>query len=285
MSPYLIVGAGAVANLVRPLLPNRSLVFALCRQPEAMALWRARGTIPIQGDLDDQTSLQRLPGLAQTILYFAPPNHDGTQDRHTRHLIAALRHGKILPQHLIYISTTGVYGPCDGAWLDETSPIHPDTARAKRRAHAEQQLRQFGRESNCRVMILRAPGIYDAQRLPLERLRRQDPLPQENPWTNHIHSSDLAGTVMAALRRGKSQRLYNAVDDEPLTVLQFYGYLAQHFHLPVPETLPYEQLKDRISPMSLSFLKESRRIHNQRITHELNLLWHYPSVRYFLEQQ
>lgn len=282
MNPYLIIGSGAIARLTLPLLPQRERVFALCRQPTAMADWRERGAIPMLGDLDEPDSLRRLGGLANTILHFAPPNADGTEDRRTKHLLCALGRAKILPQRLIYISTTGVYGTRMGDWTFETSPLKPTTGRAIRRVDAESRLRQFGRRTGCQIMILRAPGIYDRQRLPLERLRRGDPLPSENPWTNHIHAQDLAYAVRAALLRGKPQRLYHAVDDEPLPVNQFYTLLAQHFQLPVPEILPYDQLATRISAMSLSFLQESRRLGNHRIKRELRLNWRFPNVRSFL---
>ncbi len=282
MNPYLIIGSGAIARLTLPLLPNPGPVFVLCRRSDAMADWRTRGAIPILGDLDHPNTLSRLGGLAHTVLHFAPPNGDGPEDRHTKHLICTLRQAKILPQRLIYISTTGVYGTRKDIWTVETSAINPTTARAIRRADAESRLRRFGQETGCRITILRVPGIYDSHRLPLERLKRNDPLPLENPWTNHIHSLDLARAVIATLHRGKPQRIYHAVDDEPLPVNEFYSLLAQHFGLPIPNKLPYEQLADHLSPISLSFLRESRRLGNQRTKQELQLRWRYPSIREFL---
>ncbi len=284
MGPYLIVGAGAIARRVYPLLPNAGRVFALCRDTQSMGYWREQGTVPILGDLDNPRSLERLGGLASTVLHFAPPTPSGPTDTRTQRLLCALQGSKILPQRLVYISTTGVYGNCHGTWTDETGAARPETARALRRANAEMQLRRFGRNTGCRISILRVPGIYDAGRLPLDRLRRGDPLPDSNPWTNHIHATDLARAILAALHHGKPQRVYNTVDDEPLTVLQFYTLLAQHFGLPVPTTLPFDQLKQHLSPMSLSFLSESRRLHNHRIKQELNLQWYYPNVRSFLER-
>ncbi|KXW58855.1 SDR family oxidoreductase [Ferrovum myxofaciens] len=283
MNSYLIIGAGNVARRVLPLLKGSGPVFTLCRRTEAMPQWRTLGALPILGDLDHPHTLLRLTGLSHTVLHFAPPGPTSQDDTRTRHLLAALGRGTSLPQRLIYISTTGVYGSSAGDWLDETSPVRPHTARARRRVHAETQLRAFGRRTGCRVIILRAPGIYGEHRLPLERLRKGVPLPLENPWTNHIHELDLARSVVAACTLGKSQRVYNVVDDQPLPMGEFYGSLAQHHHLPLPPFLPLCELEKILDPFNLSFLKESRRIHNQRIKQELHLNWCYPSVLSFLK--
>ncbi|VAY89457.1 NAD dependent epimerase/dehydratase family protein [mine drainage metagenome] len=283
MNSYLIIGAGNVARRVLPLLKGSGPVFTLCRRTEAMPQWRTLGALPILGDLDHPHTLLRLTGLSHTVLHFAPPGPTSQDDTRTRHLLAALGRGTSLPQRLIYISTTGVYGSSAGDWLDETSPVRPHTARARRRVHAETQLRAFGRRTGCRVIILRAPGIYGEHRLPLERLRKGVPLPVENPWTNHIHELDLARSVVAACTLGKSQRVYNVVDDQPLPTGEFYGSLAQHHHLPLPPLLPLCELEKILDPFNLSFLKESRRIHNQRIKQELHLNWCYPSVLSFLK--
>jgi nucleoside-diphosphate-sugar epimerase len=283
MNSYLIIGAGNVARRVLPLLKGSGPVFTLCRRTEAMPQWRTLGALPLPGDLDHPHTLQRLAGLARTVLHFAPPGPTGQDDARTRHLLAALGRATSLPQRLIYISTTGVYGSSAGAWLDETSPVRPHTDRARRRVNAENQLRAFGRRTGCHVVILRAPGIYGEHRLPLERLRRGVPLPLENPWTNHIHELDLARSVVAACTFGKPQRVYNAVDDQPLPVGDFYGSLAQHHHLPRPSFLPFHELEKILDPLNLSFLQESRRIHNQRIKRELHLNWRYPSVNSFLK--
>ncbi|WP_297458717.1 SDR family oxidoreductase [Ferrovum sp.] len=283
MNSCLIIGAGNVARRVLPLLKGLGPVFTLCRRTEAFPQWRTLGAVPLLGDLDHPHTLQRLTGLARTILHFAPPGSTGQDDARTRHLLAALGRATSLPQRLIYISTTGVYGSSAGAWLDETSPVRPHTARARRRVDAETQLRAFGRRTGCRVVILRAPGIYGEHRLPLKRLQNGVPLPLENPWINHIHELDLARSVVAACTLGKSQRVYNVVDDQPLPVGDFYRCLAQHHNLPLPTFLPLSELEKILDPFNLSFLKESRRIHNRRIKQELHLNWRYPSVRSFLK--
>ncbi len=285
MQRWLIVGSGDVARRMMPLMRGQRQLFALCRNPAHAARWRSLGALPVLGDLDDPATLHRLSGLAQVVFHFAPPAADCLQDRRTRHLIGALGRGASLPQHIVYISTTGVYGDCGGARIDETHPLRPLTARARRRVDAETRLRAFGTRSGCHVSILRAPGIYAEDRLPLERLQRGDPIPDpaSDPWTNHIHALDLAQAALDAVYRGRPNRAYNVVDDTSLQMGAFYTALATHFGLPTPERLPMDQVKQQISEISGSFLAESRQISNSRIQREFRRAWYYPSFQQFLQ--
>ena len=159
MNRILIVGSGDVAARCLPWLTRRFRVFALVRRGAAAASLRAAGAVPVQADLDDRRSLMRLAGLADAVLHFAPPPSQGAGDPRMARLLAALGAGRSLPQGLVYISTTGVYGDCGGALVDETRPCRASTARAQRRVDAERRLRDFGRRSGVRGAILRAPGI------------------------------------------------------------------------------------------------------------------------------
>ncbi|MGD9869512.1 MAG: NAD(P)H-binding protein [Thauera sp.] len=280
MKRILIVGSGDVALRALPWLTRRFRVHALVRQPEAAAALRAAGAIPIVGDLDDRRSLRRLAGLADAVLHFAPPPSSGEGDPRTRRLLAALGCGKSLPQGLIYISTTGVYGDCGGDWVSETRPARASTARARRRVDAETRLRRFGCRTGVRVAILRAPGIYAADRLPLERLRRADPVlvAAEDVHTNHIHAEDLARIACLALLRAAAGRVYNASDDSGLRMGDYFDAVADAFDLPRPERLTRAQIATRLSPLTLSFMSESRRLDNRRLKRELRLRLTYPTV-------
>lgn len=280
MKRILIVGSGDVALRALPWPTRRFRVHALVRQPEAAAALRAAGAIPIVGDLDDRRSLRRLAGLADAVLHFAPPPSSGEGDPRTRRLLAALGCGKSLPQGLIYISTTGVYGDCGGDWVSETRPARASTARARRRVDAETRLRRFGCRTGVRVAILRAPGIYAADRLPLERLRRADPVlvAAEDVHTNHIHAEDLARIACLALLRAAAGRVYNASDDSGLRMGDYFDAVADAFDLPRPERLTRAQIATRLSPLTLSFMSESRRLDNRRLKRELRLRLTYPTV-------
>lgn len=280
MQTLLIVGCGDVARRTLPLLLGHYRVVALLRDPQQAASWRAQGVLPLLADLDRRSTLRRLAGLADIVLHFAPPPERGAEDSRMRRLLAALRRGASLPRSLVYISTSGVYGHCGGELVAETRPLRPVTARARRRVDAERRLRAFGRNSGTCVSILRAPGIYAADRLPLERLQRGVPAlrPEDDVFTNHIHADDLAMLACAALRRGRPNRVYNASDDVHLKMGDYFNLVADRFGLSHPPRISRDEAGRVISPVQLSFMSESRRLDNGRIRRELRARLRYPSV-------
>jgi nucleoside-diphosphate-sugar epimerase len=189
----------------------------------------------VLADLDQPDSLQRIAGLADIIVHLAPPaaadSRSVTGDRAIPGpaLLAALARGRSLPQRIVYISTTGVYGDCAGDLIDETRAPPGDRPRLSP-ADAERQLRAFGRRGVV-VSILRAPGIYAADRLPLERLRKGTPAlcAGDDVYTNHIHADDLAMLTCAALRYGRSNRTYNATDDSQIKMGDYFDLVADRF--------------------------------------------------------
>ncbi|HQT81456.1 MAG: NAD(P)-dependent oxidoreductase [Ferrovum sp. 37-45-19] len=280
MQPWLIIGAGDVAARMIPLIGHRVRLFALCRHPEKASFWRSLGVIPIVGDLDNPNSLKRIAGIAHGIFHFAPPNAQGINDFRTRHLISALSRSNSLPQRLIYISTTGVYGDHQGRWVDETTPTHPTSGRAKRRVDAENQLRQFAKRKAIKLTILRAPGIYAENRLPLTRLIEKLPLiiAEEDTWSNHIHALDLARAAVLSMYQPYHSRVYNVVDNQPMQIGEFYDYLADFLKLSRAPRLTKSQVKTTINEISWSFMAESRKIANLRLVKELSFEFLYPSV-------
>ena len=280
MKRILIVGSGDVARRALPWLTRRFRVFALVRQPEAAVELRALGAVPVVGDLDDRQSLRRLAGIADAVLHFAPPPQTGHGDPRMARLLAALAGRSSLPQGVVYISTTGVYGDCAGARVDETRPCRAQTARGRRRVDAERRLRAFGRRNQVRVALLREPGIYAADRLPLERLRRGDPVlaADEDVHTNHIHAEDLARIACLALFRAGPGRAYNASDDSGLRMGEYFDAVAERFGLARPPRMARAEIVHHLSPLTLSFMSESRRLDNRRLKRELRLRLRYPTV-------
>jgi nucleoside-diphosphate-sugar epimerase len=272
----LILGCGDVGMRLLPLVRDRFRVFAVTSRASRCGELRDAGAVPVVADLDQPADLPRLAGLARTIVHLAPPQSEGLKDRRTRNLTA------ILPDHarLVYVSTTGVYGNCDGALIDETRQVDPRNARARRRVDAEQVLRAWARRSNSRLAVLRVPGIYAADRLPIERLKKGTPalLPEEDVFTNHIHADDLARIIALALFRAMPCRIYHAVDDSEMKMGEYFDAVAQAFHLPKPPRVAREELNNLVSPMLLSFMSESRRLSNRRIKSELGMRLRYPQV-------
>lgn len=272
----LILGCGDVGMRLLPLLRGRFRVFAVTSQPARCAQLRAAGAVPIVANLDEPASLRRLAGLAATVVHLAPPLSSGLLDRRTRNLAA------ILPEHgrLVYVSTSGVYGDCGGAVVAETRHVAPANARAKRRVDAEQVLRGWGARRGASVVILRVPGIYAQDRLPLKRLREGTPAlaAGDDVYTNHIHADDLARIIERAIWRGRPGRVYHASDDSELKMAEYFDAVADAFGLPRPPRLPREQLRQAVTPMLLSFMSESRRLDNTRIRRELGVRLRYRRV-------
>lgn len=280
MRRLLIVGCGDVGRRLLPLVSPRYRVFILTRSDRHHGVIRSLGATPVTGDLDLPGSLRRLAGIAHDVVHMAPPPPAGGRDLRTGHLIQALSRGESVPQRFVYMSTTGVYGDCQGEWVPESRPLNPESDRAVRRAHAERQVRRWGGSCGVRVSILRVPGIYAADRLPLERLRSGMPVlaPSDDPYTNHVHADDLARIVATALARGRAGRAYNTSDQTCLRMGEYFDLVASQFGLPRPPRLSLLEAGTRLPPVVLSFMRESRRLRNDRLRKELRFVFRYPTV-------
>jgi len=279
MKNILIVGSGDIALRAARLLGVRYRLFGLLRNRSRHELLSAAGIIPVLGDLDNRRSLAHLAGIAHIILHFAPPPSVGDDDPRTRNLLAAVSQGR-LPERFIYISTSGVYGDLGGAQLNESHILNPQTARAQRRVNAEHRIREWAKRNRVQASILRVPGIYAADRLPLARLRMASPtiLAEQDSYTNLIHADDLARIIVATLRHGKPNRVYHASDDSEMKMGDYFDVVADKFKLPRPTRLPRTEVERAVSPMLWSFMNESRRLSNVRMKKELGVKLRYPTV-------
>ena len=277
----LLVGCGDVGMRLLPLLVARYRVFAMTRDPERCAALRAAGAVPVIADLDQPASLARLRGLAQQVVHLAPPRPEGERDVRTRNLAAVLPAGT----RIVYVSTTGVYGDCGGELVGETRSVAPRNARAGRRVDAERTLRAWARRNAGQLSILRVPGIYAVDRLPLKRLREGTPalFPDDDVYTNHIQADDLARIIVQALRHALPNRVYHAVDGTRLKMGDYFDAVADAWGLPRPPRLAREALRAQVSPVLLSFMSESRRLDNARLR-ELGVRLRYPDVAAALAQ-
>ncbi len=266
---------------------GRMQVLALTSSADKAAALRAKGAVPLVGNLDDIKTLRRLSGLATRVLHLAPPPGEGAggpswwRDPRTVALARVMRL-RSLPVSLVYASTSGVYGDCEGALVLETRAVAPATPRAQRRVNAERAVRHLGR-AGVRASVLRIPGIYAPDReggTPEARLRRGTPVlcADDDVFTNHIHADDLARACMAALWRGRPQRVYNVSDSTHMKMGDYFDLAADLYGLPRPPRVPRSTAHEHLSLMLLSFMGESRRLDNQRMVHELRLRLRYPSV-------
>ncbi|UUX95531.1 NAD-dependent epimerase/dehydratase family protein [Aquabacterium sp. J223] len=278
----LIVGCGDVGLRVARQLNGRLRLLALTHSEERAPALRAAGVVPLRGDLDTPATLVRLAGLAPAVLHLAPPPGEGDTDPRTRRLLQALSRGTA-PARLVYGSTSGVYGDCGGAWVDETRRPAPATPRARRRVDAERRLRAWGRSGGTAVTVLRIPGIYALDRQggdPRERVRAGTPVlrPEDDVHTNHIHADDLARACVLALFRGRPQRVVNVADDTDRTAGDQAVQVAALCGLPPPPRIGRAEAERTLSPMRMSFLSESRRLRNARLKRELRLRLRWPTV-------
>ncbi len=284
-SRILIVGCGDVGLRVARALPSRVRLLALTSSPERAPALRAAGITPLLGNLDHSSTLARLAGLANRVIHLAPPPTDNEKqwwrDPRTQRLVQALRK-RTLPHSLVYGSTSGVYGDCQGDWVAETRTVAPHTPRAQRRVDAEQSIRLLGR-AGVRSSILRIPGIYAADRdggTPRTRLLKGTPVLQsaDDVYTNHIHADDLARACIAALWRAKAQRVYNVNDNSQLKMGDYFDQAADLYGLGRPPRVARSSAQDQLPLMLLSFMSESRRLVNTRMRQELGVRLRYPTT-------
>jgi len=285
-SRILIVGCGDVGLRAAQRLLPRCRLLALTSSPERVAALRAAGITPLRGNLDDARSLARLAALAPRVLHLAPPPAQGVSDPRTARLLQALGQAGRL-RTLVYGSTSGVYGDAQGAWVDETRAVAPATDRGRRRVDAERRVRAFGQRLALRqggaATVLRIPGIYALDRDggdPRERVRKGSPVLQaaDDVFTNHIHADDLARACVLALWRARPGRALNVCDDTELRMGDHFDLVADRFGLQRPPRLSRAEAAQVLSPMQMSFMGESRRLHNQRMKDELRLVLLYPTV-------
>lgn len=254
---------------------TRALIAALrARKRQA-----ARPAVPAQGRL--------YPG--RTAAHAAP------RARPSTHRAYAKRESAIVPEafgaagrparvRVVYASTTGVYGDCAGALIDETRPVKPANARAKRRVAAERRLRQANARGATAASIVRIPGIYARERLPLARIGQGKPalVPRDDVYTNHIHADDLAAIMLRAAVRGRIGRVVHASDDTVLKMGAYFDRVADAFGLPRVPRVTREAAERSLDPATLSFMRESRRLSNARLKRELRIALRYPTVDAFL---
>lgn len=266
-----------------PILVKTHKVFVITSSLEKMRMFREMGAIPKYGNLDQAHSLTGIAHLANLIVHLAPPNSEGLRDLRTKNLLHALSKNSRLLK-LIYVSTSGVYGDCKGDFVDETREPWPSSPRGKRRLDAEQQIRSWAIAHHAQATILRVPGIYAENRLPIERILQRTPalISNEDVYTNHVHADDLARILVLALYRGLPQRILNASDHSELKMGDYFDLVANALKLKKPPRVGFEELITQVSPQMLSFMKESRRLSNQRLS-ELGFSFQYPTVTDFLK--
>ncbi len=277
MSRYAIVGNGYVGQrLLRHLHRNGHSVVVLARSAASAEIAQQVGAEVVRGDLDGGLPAGWAAG--RTLFYLAPPPPSGDRDLRLRRWLGSL--GDAVPRRVVYISTTGVYGDCAGALVDETRAPNPTSERARRRADAETQLRLAAESRGFQAVVLRVPGIYGPGRLPRRRLESGLPIlePAESGWSNRIHVDDLVSILFAAARAESPEALYNVSDGESGTMSGYFLAVADALGLPRPPVISRAEAQTALTAEMLSYLNESRRIDNRRMLRLLEGGLRYPDL-------
>ncbi|SFM45847.1 Nucleoside-diphosphate-sugar epimerase [Ectothiorhodospira mobilis] len=290
MTPVVIMGCGYVGErLARTLQAGGRRVLAVVRSAHRAEALRTRGIETLQADLDTGEGLDSIPLMGALVLHSVPPPSHGDRDPRTQGLAAACRRNP--PERIVYLSTTGVYGDREGASVDDLTPPAPATDRARRRLDAEGQLRALEGETGVPVVVLRVPGIYGPGRLPLHAIRAKQPLirPEEAGPGNRIHVDDLVALCAAALDHGPGGETYNVGDGDHRSMTAYFQAVADAAGLPHPPCMGMAEAEGHLSPMMLSFLRESRSVRSARVLTDLGVQLRYPrmeaGIRASLEEE
>jgi len=285
MSDIVIVGCGYVGErLARQYLDAGESVIGLVRSRDGLERLAAAGIPAMRLDLSGDDPIPCALAGAR-LFHLAPPPSQGREDLYTRRLIQAFDQAGH-PRRLVYISTTGVYGDCAGAWIDEDWPTRPTLERSLRRLDAEDALRGWSRDQGGELIVLRVAGIYGPGRLPLERLRHGLPLvrPEEAPYSNRIHVDDLVAVCVAAMERGRPGAIFNVSDGHPTTMTDYFIQVAKAAGLPQPPLISLAEATTHLSEGMLGYMSESRRLSNRRLREELGIELRYPTLAEGLAQ-
>lgn len=266
----LIVGCGDIGlRVATPLFASGRRVRALVRSEARALTLRAQSLDARVHDLDAAPATCHDTPL---IFYFAPPPTQGDTDPRLRDFLR----GVTPTSRIVYISTSGVYGDCEGRWIDEDEPLKPSSDRARRRLDAERALSEWGGD----FVTLRVPGIYGPGRLPVERLHKRLPVVRadESPFTNRIHSDDLARAALHAAAYGQRGQAINVSDGHPTTMCDYFVRCAKQLGLPSPPQISLAEAQRAFTPAMWSFMEESKRLKTDRLRDALHFVPRYPTL-------
>ena len=211
------------------------------------------------------------------ILVSVPPDGDGDPvlDR-LRPAIKAFAGGL---SWLGYLSTTGVYGDYDGAWVDEDTALRAVSARSRRRVEAETGWLDLYRQNALPVHVFRLAGIYGPGRSALDDARAgaSSRIVKPGQVFSRIHVEDIATVLQASMDRPAPGTIYNVCDDEAAPPQDVVAFACELLAIALPPEIPFEQA--RLSPMAQSFWADNRRVRNDRIKRDLGVTLRFPTYR------
>jgi nucleoside-diphosphate-sugar epimerase len=277
---FFIFGAGYSARAFGRLLAGASPVVGTSRSPEKFEWLRAAGIEPLafDGETFSEPVRQAL-GTTTHLIVSTAPGEVGDP------VLAAGRDVLLVDTPALrwigYLSTVGVYGDHDGAWVDESGETRPVSRRSQLRIAAEQDWLAFGRERGIPVAVLRLSGIYGPGRNALVNLGKgvARRLVKPGQVFNRIHVADIAG-ALNHLARARTGGIFNVTDDEPAPPQDVVAYAAQLMGVEPPPEIPFDTAQ--LSPITQSFYGENKRASNARIK-ALGYRFAFPDYRTALQ--
>ncbi len=279
-SLFTIVGCGDIGlRVARELLSRGAGVQATCHFEDGRKALEEQGLEVVVANFDYQEDIPDFSVHGHRVFYLMPPQGGGTSDYRMMNFCRRLSADNC-PEKVVYISTSGVYGDCGGRLVTEETPLNPQTSRAKRRVSAESQLREMSSRLGFELVVLRVTGIYGPGRLPIAQLTKGHQVlrKEESPRTNRIHSLDLVRICLAAMERGENGDVFNVCDGEGSSMSEYFSAVARKFNLPAPQELTREEAERVMNPLTLSFLKESRTMTNEKMLARLRIELQFPTL-------
>jgi nucleoside-diphosphate-sugar epimerase len=276
----LIVGCGYVGlPLGMELVRLGHEVYGLRRNASAENELKAAGLQPLFGDVTKPETLAKLPQNFDWVVNCVAAGGDAEDYQQvylqgTRNLIEWLEPN--LPKKFVYTSSTSVYGQTDGSQVKESSPTEPPVETAKILLETEKLLLTATQEKKFPAVILRVAGIYGPDRGHWFKqfLKNEARIEGDGSrFLNMIHRDDLVGCIIAALKSGRPGEIYNAADDEPVSQLHFFQWLAQSLDKPLPPSEPENPDAARKRGVT------NKRISNRKLKMELGHQFKYPNFR------
>ena len=273
-----ILGCGYIGKLLaRQLLDKQIATTGIVHSDASLAECENRDIPCSLLDLDQQQGEIDLSG--HRLIDLAPPPGKGKIDTRITNFLHAIENHA--PERFVLISTTGVYGNCNGEWIDETRPLNPTADRAYRRVDAEQQAQQYCQRHHVPLVILRVAGIYGPGKTPIARIKSGQPVvsAQDSPFTNRIHAMDLVYICETALLNMDIAGTYNVTDGHPGTMYEYFTGVAGAMNLPAPPEISLEEARHQLSEGMLSYMAESRRISNKKLLTDFQIELRYPTLK------
>jgi nucleoside-diphosphate-sugar epimerase len=276
----LIVGVGYVGlPLGIELTRQGHEVFGLRRSATIGAELKNAGIQPLCADITQPEQLKSLPRDFDWVVNCTASGGAGPEEYRriylegNHNLVTWLADSPL--KKFIYTSSTSVYGQNDGSVVTETSPARPDANTAKILVETENILLEAAQKIFPAV-ILRVAGIYGPARGHWFKafLRGEARMEGEGGrFLNMIHRDDLIGVIIAALHHARPGMIYNAVDDEPVSQLKFFEWLAAELNQPLPPCVPVDVEAWRKRGTT------NKRVSNARLHAELKYQFRHPDFR------